>query len=109
VRALEAAAAADGRVRPGDGVAGGRIGRGTPLRVVDSILTGVHEPGDSHFELLRAFADDATLEQISAALAAHGYLTHEFGDSVLIERGPAAAIASSIPPRRRRGPSRSHW
>ena len=43
--------------------------RGTRLRVVDAILTGVHQPGESHFELLRAFADDAVLERISAALA----------------------------------------
>ncbi len=86
VRALESAANMDGGVRAGDGVASGRIGRDTPLRVVDAILTGVHEPGESHFELLRAFADDAVLDRISAALAERGYRTHEFGDSMLIER-----------------------
>jgi S-adenosylmethionine:tRNA ribosyltransferase-isomerase len=86
VRALEAAANADGTVRAGDGVATGRIVRATPLRVVDAILTGVHEPGESHFELLRAFANDAVLDRISAALVQHGYRTHEFGDSMLIER-----------------------
>ena len=64
VRALESAANADGSMRAGDGVASGRIVRGTPLRVVDAILTGVHHPGESHFELLRAFADDAVLDQI---------------------------------------------
>jgi S-adenosylmethionine:tRNA ribosyltransferase-isomerase len=89
VRSLESAANPDGSVRAGDGVAGGRIMRGTPLRLVDAILTGVHEPGESHFELLRAFADDAVLDAISAALAERGYRTHEFGDSVLIERGPS--------------------
>ena len=91
VRALESAANADGSVRAGDGVASGRIGRETRLRVVDAILTGVHQPGESHFELLRAFADDAVLDQISAALAEHGYRAHEFGDSMLIERWPEAA------------------
>ena len=30
------------------------------LRVVDAILTGIHEPGTSHYELLRAFAGDAS-------------------------------------------------
>ena len=69
VRALESAANADGSVRAGDGVASGRIGRETPLRVVDAILTGVHQPGESHFELLRAFANDAVLDQISEAFA----------------------------------------
>ena len=27
------------------------------LRVVDAILSGTHEPGTSHYELLRAFTD----------------------------------------------------
>jgi S-adenosylmethionine:tRNA ribosyltransferase-isomerase len=86
VRALESAANADGSVRAGDGVASGRIARETPIRVADALLTGVHQPGESHFELLRAFANDALLEQISEAFARHGYRPHEFGDSMLIER-----------------------
>jgi S-adenosylmethionine:tRNA ribosyltransferase-isomerase len=88
VRALESAADLDGGIRAGDGVANGRIARGTPLRVVDTILTGIHRPGESHFELLRAFADDALLDQISAALAEHDYRAHEFGDSMLLQRQP---------------------
>jgi S-adenosylmethionine:tRNA ribosyltransferase-isomerase len=91
VRALEAAASADGRVRAGDGVARGRIGRETELGVVDAILTGVHQPGESHYELLRAFASDATLELMSATVATHRYRDHEFGDSVLVERGSRAS------------------
>ena len=89
VRALENAAARDGAhgvVRAGDGVATGRIGPATRLRVVDAILSGTHEAGSSHYELLRAFADDETLARANAALEARGYRTHEFGDSVLIER-----------------------
>ena len=82
------AADAQGRVRAGEGVARGRIGRGTRLRVVDAILTSIHQPGESHFELLRAFADDAALNGIAAALAEHGFRDHEFGDSMLIERRP---------------------
>ena len=61
VRALEHAAAADGIVRPGEGLASQKIGPSTRLRVVDAILSGTHERGTSHYELLRAFADDATL------------------------------------------------
>lgn len=87
VRALESAADACGCVEPGDGVARGRISAETPLRVVDAILSGVHQPGESHFELLRAFADDAVLDRANGRLAAHGFRSHEFGDSVLIERG----------------------
>jgi S-adenosylmethionine:tRNA ribosyltransferase-isomerase len=86
VRALEAAADATGGVRAGEGVARGRIARGTRLRVADAILTGVHQPGESHFELLRAFTGDAALARICAAVAGRGYRTHEFGDSMLIER-----------------------
>jgi S-adenosylmethionine:tRNA ribosyltransferase-isomerase len=91
VRALEHAATADGRVRAGDGVATQRIGATTDLGVVDVLLTGTHEPGTSHFELLRAFTDDATLGRVTAELGARGYRTHEFGDSVLLERQPRAA------------------
>jgi S-adenosylmethionine:tRNA ribosyltransferase-isomerase len=43
-------------------------------------------PGTSHYELLRAFADDATLLRASHELDARGYRTHEFGDSVFVER-----------------------
>ena len=86
VRALEAAANAGGTVRAGTGVASGRIARGAPLRIVDAILTGVHQPGESHYELLRAFADDSLLDRVRAAADERGYRAHEFGDSLLIER-----------------------
>ena len=84
VRALEAAATEDGRLRSGDGIASGRIGPTTHLRVVDAILSGTHERGTSHYELLRAFLEDGILEQATTELDVHGYRTHEFGDSVLI-------------------------
>ena len=47
---------------------------------------GTHEPGTSHYELLRAFVDDSTLLRIDEELNARGYQTHEFGDSVFLER-----------------------
>jgi len=84
VRALEAAATDDGHLRVGDGMARGRIGPTTHLRVVDAILSGTHERGTSHYELLRAFLEDSTLERATEELTARGYKTHEFGDSVLI-------------------------
>jgi len=86
VRALEDAATADGQVRSGEGLATQHLGASSQLRVVNAILSGTHEPGTSHYELLRAFLDDATLQQTSVELDAKGYRTHEFGDSVLIER-----------------------
>jgi len=94
VRALEHAARRRGGIRAGRGVATGRLGPSTCLRVVDAILSGTHEPDSSHYQLLRAFADDDTLARASAALEAGGYLTHEFGDSMLVERTrPACADA----------------
>jgi S-adenosylmethionine:tRNA ribosyltransferase-isomerase len=91
VRALEHAAIGNGLVRAGAGLATQRIGATTCLRVVDAILTGIHEPGSSHFELLRAFTDDATLEHLGSEWNALGYRTHEFGDSLLIERSALVA------------------
>lgn len=86
VRALENSAAIFGSVAAGDGVATLRLGPDTPLRVVNAILSGVHEPGSSHYELLHAFAGEAALARADRALQATGYRSHEFGDSVLIER-----------------------
>ncbi|MCM3902878.1 MAG: S-adenosylmethionine:tRNA ribosyltransferase-isomerase [Pyrinomonadaceae bacterium] len=85
VRALENAATGDGHVQAGEGLARQRLGPTSRLRVVDAILSGTHEPGTSHYELLRAFLDDATLLRTTAELDAGGYRTHEFGDSVFIE------------------------
>lgn len=86
VRALEDAAAADGDVRSGTAVAAQKIEETSRLRIVDAILTGVHEPGTSHHRLLRAFVNDETLHRADDELKEHAYRTHEFGDSVLIER-----------------------
>ena len=61
VRALEHVAESDGLVRVGSGLATQRIGSATRLRVVDAILSGTHAPGTSHYNLLRAFVNDATL------------------------------------------------
>ncbi|MGH9666533.1 MAG: S-adenosylmethionine:tRNA ribosyltransferase-isomerase [Bryobacteraceae bacterium] len=90
VRALEHAAAS-GEL-PGEGVATGSIGPHTRLRLVDVILSGAHEPGSSHYELLRAFAPDEALRRMNHELDSHQYLTHEFGDSVLVERALHYAV-----------------
>jgi S-adenosylmethionine:tRNA ribosyltransferase-isomerase len=90
VRALEDAAwKSNGFVPWGAAVATQRIGPATVLQVVDAILTGTHEADSSHYQLLRAFVDDATLARASRELDRHAYRTHEFGDSMLIERSRA--------------------
>jgi S-adenosylmethionine:tRNA ribosyltransferase-isomerase len=86
VRALEHAARLDGAVRSGDGVATERIDSTTRLAVVDAIVTGTHEPGTSHHDLIAAFTTPETLGRIDGELDAHDYRTHEFGDSLLIEK-----------------------
>jgi S-adenosylmethionine:tRNA ribosyltransferase-isomerase len=85
-RALEHAGATTGRLRPGAGVATNRLGPTSALRVADALLSGTHEPGSSHHDLLRAFITDETLARVDAALQSGGYRTHEFGDSVFVER-----------------------
>ena len=92
-RALEHAAAANGGVTAGAGVATQRIGPGSRLRVVDAILSGTHEKGTSHYELLRAFVSARALARIEQELDSHAYRTHEFGDSIFVEKG---AIASAV-------------
>jgi S-adenosylmethionine:tRNA ribosyltransferase-isomerase len=96
-RALEHAAAQRGGLRAGPGIATNRLGPSTRPRVVDVLVSGTHERGSSHHELLRAFVADATLDRIDAALESTGYRTHEFGDSVLIERAVAAGRGYAEP------------
>lgn len=97
VRALEQAASGTGRVRAVDGVATGRLGPSTRLRVVDVILSGTHEPGTSHYELLRAFQGDDVLAAMAGELDASGYQTHEFGDFVwLSSRHHEAAVRDAV-------------
>jgi S-adenosylmethionine:tRNA ribosyltransferase-isomerase len=84
VRALEDAAARDGRVRCGMGVATLRISDRTQLRIVDALVTGQHEAGTSHYELLGAFQGEDVLADASSDANARDYRTHEFGDSLFI-------------------------
>ncbi len=56
------------------------------VRVVDSLLTGFHEPKASHLAMLEAIAGRCHLERAYAAALAERYLWHEFGDLHLILR-----------------------
>jgi S-adenosylmethionine:tRNA ribosyltransferase-isomerase len=84
VRALEASAARGGRVLAGAGVAELRVGPGFRPRVVNGLLTGVHEPGSSHHALLGAFVGADLLARAARRAERKGYLIHEFGDSWLV-------------------------
>lgn len=87
VRALEARADAAGTVAPGTGSTELRLSARYEPRVVDGLLTGLHEPGTSHFELLEAFAPRELLLRAADHAGRTGYLQHEFGDSCLILPG----------------------
>ena len=56
----------------------------TGLRVVDGLLTGLHEPRSSHLRMLAAFHRDDLLRDCYEAALSHGYLWHEFGDVHLL-------------------------
>jgi S-adenosylmethionine:tRNA ribosyltransferase-isomerase len=64
--------------------------------VVDGIVTGMHGPGESHYELLQAFAGEAELRAAFEHAETAGYLAHEFGDAALILPGllPQASRAA---------------
>ena len=84
-RALEGAAAlAGGALAAGAGVTDLVLGPEHAPVVVDGVLTGMHEPSESHFRLLSAFAPGRVLSRAHEHAEAAGYLTHEFGDSMLI-------------------------
>ncbi len=84
VRALESAAVADGRVRPGHGYTRLRVTAGHRLRAVDGLLTGLHEPEASHLDLLAAFLPAEMIRSAYEEAVRRRYLWHEFGDLNLI-------------------------
>ena len=55
-----------------------------PLRAVDGLITGWHEPEASHLRMLEAAAGPELLDRSYREALEHGYLWHEFGDSHLI-------------------------
>jgi S-adenosylmethionine:tRNA ribosyltransferase-isomerase len=87
VRALEGRFADAGALAPGETVTRYVLGPETPPAVVSGLLTKLHEPGESHFELLRAFADRELLLAANADAARRGYRHHEFGDTALVLAG----------------------
>jgi len=85
VRALEGARAdGGGQLEARTGWTAIRIGATTRPRVVDALFTGLHQRGEPHFELLRAFAPDQALTAALEHAGREGYLTHEFGDAMVV-------------------------
>lgn len=79
VRALEASGGAAGA-----GIATQRLDARSQLRVVDGLVSGLHVPGESHFDLLTAFAPERALRAAIVRAADAGMSAHELGDACLI-------------------------
>jgi len=94
-RALEAASLS-GTLRAGREHTDLRLGPTSVLRSCDGLLTGLHEPGTSHFALLEAFAPRALLERSFRHAQRRGYLQHAFGDSCLILKGALNVSAARL-------------
>jgi S-adenosylmethionine:tRNA ribosyltransferase-isomerase len=84
VRALEGSRALNGCLSAGEGYTDLVIDRCFQRQVANSLLTGIHDPAQSHFRLLRAFADENLLRRSWRHAEAAGYWCHEFGDVCLI-------------------------
>ena len=84
VRALESSVDDSGRVVPTSGWTSLAVSPSHGVQVVHGLLTGLHESGGSHLDLLRAFVDDALLDRAYAEAVDRGYLWHEFGDAMLV-------------------------
>jgi S-adenosylmethionine:tRNA ribosyltransferase-isomerase len=84
VRALETVADPTGAVHPGEGWTEVVIDAARPIRAVDGLITGWHEPGASHLDLLQAVAGPDLVAASYAEALQYRYLWHEFGDSCLI-------------------------
>ncbi|MCN9244596.1 S-adenosylmethionine:tRNA ribosyltransferase-isomerase [Streptomyces sp. RY43-2] len=84
VRAVESAADAEGAVRPREGWTDLVLTPERGVRVVDGLLTGLHEPEASHLLMLEAVAGRAAVARGYEEALARRYLWHEFGDLHLL-------------------------
>ena len=88
VRALESAALAaelaQTDLHAGSGIATLRLDPAYKPRVIDGLVSGLHVPGESHFELLSAFAPRAQLVRAISLAGSQGMSGHELGDACLV-------------------------
>ncbi|MEU6415938.1 S-adenosylmethionine:tRNA ribosyltransferase-isomerase [Streptomyces spiralis] len=84
VRALESAAGTDGVVRAARGWTDLVVTPERGVRVVDGLLTGLHEPEASHLLMLEAVAGRAAIDRSYEEALRGRYLWHEFGDVHLV-------------------------
>ncbi|PSM41977.1 queuosine biosynthesis protein [Streptomyces dioscori] len=102
VRAVESAAGSDGVVRAARGWTGLVVTPERGVRVVDGLLTGLHEPEASHLLMLEAVAGREAVDRGYEEALRGRYLWHEFGDVHLIlpadlPATPSAALPAENP------------
>jgi S-adenosylmethionine:tRNA-ribosyltransferase-isomerase (queuine synthetase) len=84
VRALETAVTTDGLARASSGWTSHVVTPESGVRLVDGLLTGLHEPRSSHLRMLTAVAGTPLLERVYTEALDHAYRWHEFGDVNLL-------------------------
>lgn len=82
-RAIESATSPNGVVDAASGWTDLVISPDRPVRVVDGLVTGWHNPEASHLLLVEAVAGAELTQRAYDAAVAQGYAWHEFGDSCL--------------------------
>jgi S-adenosylmethionine:tRNA ribosyltransferase-isomerase len=94
VRALETVTDDRGTTFPGEGWTSLVITRDRPLRAVNGLITGLHEPRATHLAMVERViaaaggaAPSSHLDRAYREARQAGYLWHEFGDSHLIIGG----------------------
>jgi S-adenosylmethionine:tRNA ribosyltransferase-isomerase len=96
VRAVESAVDAGGVVRARKGWTDLVVTPERGVRVVDGLLTGLHEPEASHLLMLEAIAGRAAIERSYGEALSGLYLWHEFGDvHLILPEGPHTEDCSS--------------
>jgi len=83
VRALESVVEPWGEVRAGSGWTDLVLSGERPARVVNGLVTGLHDAQASHLDLLTAVAGVPLVQSAYSAAVEGDYLWHEFGDSML--------------------------
>lgn len=86
VRSIETVADERGFVGSGRGWTDLVITPERGVRVVDGVITGLHEPRSSHLAMLEAISTRDDLKTAYEEAIRESYLWHEFGDSHLILR-----------------------
>jgi S-adenosylmethionine:tRNA ribosyltransferase-isomerase len=101
LRALEASADAQGRVREGAPETSLFVTPGYRFRVVDRLVTNFHLPKSTLLMLVSAFAGYARIRAAYAHAIAARYRFMSYGDATLLEREDLAA-GDARPPQRSR-------